>query len=140
MARSAGAAFALVLSSLAVLAAACGGGSGDEIQHGADFPSPSHSGTVIEVVARDKVFSRQDMTLRTGQPTSIILTNMDAVPHNLSIYRTEDAIEEVFVGETITGPDKTREYFFEAPGQTGDYFFRCDVHPTLMTGTVKVKR
>jgi plastocyanin len=120
---------------------ACGGDSdAGPTPRRADLPSPSHSGTVIDMVARDRTFSRQEMTFHTEEQTSIILTNMDAVPHNLSIYRTEDAIEEVFVGETITGPDETTEYYFVAPERTGEYFFRCDVHPTQMTGKVIVRR
>jgi plastocyanin len=30
-------------------------------------------------------------------------------------------------------------YEFDAPEEPGAYFFRCDVHPTAMTGTFRVE-
>lgn len=33
----------------------------------------------------------------------------------------------------MTGP-ATTTYTFTAPSTPGTYFFRCDVHPTVMTG------
>jgi plastocyanin len=37
----------------------------------------------------------------------------------------------------VTGPTTTT-YTFTAPSTPGSYFFRCDVHPTQMTGTFVV--
>jgi plastocyanin len=37
------------------------------------------------------------------------------------------------VGDVITGPKKIT-YTFDAPEKPGTYFFRCDIHPTTMTG------
>jgi hypothetical protein len=42
----------------------------------------------------------------------------------------------LFVGEVFSGPDVVT---YEVPAlDAGTYFFRCDVHPTTMTGTFLV--
>ena len=43
----------------------------------------------------------------------------------------------IFVGDYITGL-KTITYTFTVPSKPGNYFFRCDIHPELMTGTFVV--
>jgi plastocyanin len=42
--------------------------------------------------------------------------------------------EKIFVGQMITGPDKSVSYEFYAPSAAGYYYYQCDVHPTLMYG------
>ena len=42
----------------------------------------------------------------------------------------------LFQGETFAGPDE--QTYQVDPLQAGDFFFRCDVHPTQMTGTFVV--
>jgi plastocyanin len=63
----------------------------------------------------------------------VVFTNKDRVPHNVAFYETKAATKEIFVGEVFSGP-KTISYHFTAPSTPGTYFFRCDVHPTTMTG------
>jgi plastocyanin len=43
----------------------------------------------------------------------------------------------VFVGEVFSGA-ASRIYIFDAP-DPGTYYFRCDVHPQVMTGTAVVE-
>jgi hypothetical protein len=58
------------------------------------------------------------------------------VLHNLAIYAGPFAADALFVGTTFPGR-ATRTY--EVPSlPPGRYFFRCDVHPTIMTGTLVV--
>jgi plastocyanin len=65
--------------------------------------------------------------------------NQDSgIPHNFSVYTSSAATTSIFVGKIITGPSKTT-YTFTAPTTPGNYFFRCDVHPTVMTGTFVVQ-
>jgi plastocyanin len=123
-----------------VLISACGGSSTDSeptFTFAGDRPSPRHDGPVIDVYASENVFNTDEIKADANEELSIIFVNNDAAPHNVAIYTNEDAEEEIYVGETFTGPGEVREYTFTAPGK-GTYFFRCDVHPTVMTGEFKV--
>ena len=37
-----------------------------------------------------------------------------------------------------SGPGDVETVQFSAPTQVGSYFYRCDVHPTIMTGNLVV--
>jgi plastocyanin len=79
-------------------------------------------------------FDTKSINVTKGARVTIEFDNQDpGVPHNVSVYRTPEAKETIFRGEIITGPAKTK-YTFKAPNEAGTYFFRCDVHPTTMTG------
>ena len=76
----------------------------------------------------------------TGRVQAFTITFDNAapgVPHNVSIYANASAAKALFRGQIVTGP-KTVTYHVNAL-PAGSYFFRCDVHPTLMTGTLVVK-
>jgi plastocyanin len=60
------------------------------------------------------------------------------VAHNFAVYKTSAAQEKISSGQTITGPQRIT-YSFMAPETRGNYFFRCDVHPGTMTGTLVVE-
>ena len=73
-----------------------------------------------------------------GASVTINFTNKDAgIPHNFALYTDSSATKSIFVGQIITGP-ATATYTFTAPATPGTYFFRCDVHPTNMTGSLVV--
>jgi plastocyanin len=59
------------------------------------------------------------------------------VPHNVSIYTDVSASRAVFRGELFPGP-RTKTYKVRALA-AGSYFYRCDVHPTTMTGTIEAR-
>jgi len=64
--------------------------------------------------------------------------NNDAnLPHNFALYTDSTAGTTIFKGELISGVN-TVTYTFTAPSKPGNYFFRCDVHPEMMTGTFVV--
>jgi plastocyanin len=122
------------------LLSACGGSSTDDSPTPflpANRPSPTHGGPVLYLSAQDRQFDKNKISADANKELSIIVVNNDAAPHNVAIYTNEQAEEEIFVGETFSGPGEVREYYFVAPDE-GDYFFRCDVHPTTMTGQFQV--
>ncbi len=98
-------------------------------------PAAGVGGT--ELVASGIAFGTNRITLPAQEQVTVTLDNQDSVPHNFAMYETEAATEEMFSGETFTGPD-TMEYTFRSP-RAGEYFFRCDVHPDQMTGTAVVE-
>jgi plastocyanin/uncharacterized membrane protein YozB (DUF420 family) len=93
----------------------------------------------VDLVAEDNAFDKSTITVPAGARVTVNFNNRDSgVPHNFAVYETEDAQKVIFVGQIVTGLAKT-EYAFDAPAVPGTYFFRCDVHPTLMTGQLIVE-
>lgn len=107
----------------------------------AGSPTPTGApGSVPEVsIAADNIaFDRRELALPAGVPVVIVFDNQEAdIPHNVAIYRDSSARETLFKGEIFPGP-ATRRYAVD-PIEAGTYFFRCDVHFDVMTGTVVVR-
>ena len=83
-------------------------------------------------------FNKGTMTVYAGSNVTINFENKDAVGHNFALYLNSSAPQPaLFQGQVINGPG-TFTYRFRAPIAPGIYFFRCDVHPTTMTGTFVV--
>jgi cytochrome c oxidase subunit II len=95
--------------------------------------------TMIDLVAQNLAFNQTTITVPAGAEVMINFDNKDnGIPHNFSLYTDSTASKAIFVGQIITGPS-TITYAFAAPTAPGTYFFRCDVHPTMMTGTFIVQ-
>jgi plastocyanin len=93
-------------------------------------------GTSLEVTAQGIAFDTDCLAAPADQPFEIRFRNEDPDSHNVAIYTDSSASEALFEGEIFPGPDE-RTYPVD-PLQAGDFFFRCDVHPTQMTGTFVV--
>jgi plastocyanin len=102
-------------------------------------PAPGVQAITIDISALNYRFDKSNITVPAGANVTMVFDNKEAVPHNVAIYTTPAATEVIFKGEIITGP-KTITYSFTAPSTPGDYFFRCDVHPAVMTGTFTVTK
>ena len=93
----------------------------------------------VDIAADNMAFDTDTITVPAGAEVTIVFDNQDdGIPHNVAVYTDSSAAEEIFVGETITGPE-TITYTFTAPEEPGTYFFRCDVHPEAMTGDFVVE-
>ncbi len=105
-----------------------GGGGGGEGGGGGAPP--------VQVVAANIAFDTDTIELPADAPSTITFDNQDAgVQHNISIYSDASLGQAFFQGDLVTGPD-TVEYPIP-PEPAGEYYFQCDVHPT-MNGTVVV--
>ncbi len=103
------------------------------------IPPTTPGAETIPLAAQNLAFSTSTITVRAGEQVTIAFNNMDAgVPHNFAVYTDASASTAIFTGAIVTGPTTTT-YTFTAPSQPGNYFFRCDVHPTTMTGTLIVQ-
>lgn len=94
---------------------------------------------IVDLVAEDITFDKNTITVPAGARVTVNFNNRDSgVPHNFAVYESEAAEKVIFRGQIVTGLAKT-EYTFDAPAVPGIYFFRCDIHPTLMTGQLIVE-
>jgi plastocyanin len=102
-------------------------------------PSASSAGNTINLVAQNTAFNMKTITVPAGAKVTINFNNMDTgVPHNFAVYTDQSATTPIFKGEIISGP-RTTTYTFNAPTSPGTYYFRCDVHPTVMNGQFNVQ-
>jgi plastocyanin len=90
----------------------------------------------IKVVAQDTAFDVKEIDLPADTPAKITVDNEDPFAHNLSIYQDVSASgTPLFTFEPFPGP--ATKTFDVAAIPAGEYYFHCDIHPT-MNGTVVV--
>jgi cytochrome c oxidase subunit II len=90
-------------------------------------------------IAADKIaFDKPCLTAKAGKPFTLKFDNKEAVPHNVAIFEGADANSRpVLQQPPITGP---RVVDYQVPAlKAGRHFYRCDVHPSAMTGTLVAK-
>ncbi len=88
----------------------------------------------LRLTAEGMAFDRDEISVPAGSPVEMTFENRDAgILHNFALYRNASATETLFKGRVNEGPG-TVIYSFTAPPETGRFFFRCDVHPQMMTG------
>lgn len=96
-------------------------------------------GVTVDLVAENMEFDKSTITVPAGARVTVNFNNRESgVPHNFAVYETETAEKVIFQGQIVTGLAKTK-YTFYAPAVPGTYFFRCDIHPTTMTGQLIVE-
>lgn len=101
-------------------------------------PSDGGEHGASSVTASGSAFDTDTLMVEPGAETHLTFQNDDAgIPHNVAIYVDDTGAENLFRGETITGV-ATTTYVFTIE-EAGEYFFRCDIHPTTMVGTVMVE-
>jgi plastocyanin len=103
-------------------------------------PTPPAVGTTVPVTltSQNIAFDKNTISVPAGSTVVMTFVNNDAgVPHNFALYTDSSASQKLFAGDFVTGV-KTVTYTFTAPSKPGNYFFRCDVHPTVMYGTFVV--
>lgn len=104
----------------------------------APAPAPSGESVTIDLTVEGIKYGQSTITVPAGSLVTIKFDNKDTISHNFALYKTESAKEAIFIGNIIS-KDKVN-YEFTAPTTPGTYFFRCDVHPGLMTGEFIVTR
>jgi plastocyanin len=83
-------------------------------------------------------FDTDEITLPADTEVTVRADNQDtAILHNWALY-TDDTASDLIAKTKICAASCVDEVTFTAP-PPGEYFFRCDVHPIQMVGTVIVE-
>ena len=145
----------LAVAALALVATTACGDDEEEVEAtpttappAAASPTPPAAATpeaapeviVISAVPTLK-FDRDSIVVEPGSQITVKFINEEpGVPHNWAAYTDESATEPIpgSITEICTAPCE-QEVTFTAPTEPGEYYFRCDVHPTVMTGRFEVK-
>ena len=100
---------------------------------------PTPAAAPVVVTANNTAFSTKTINLTPDASgnAQIQFKNNDSVAHNIAIFNGADANAPVlFKGAVIQGGQSIT---YNVTGlKPGTFFFHCDIHPTLMTGTVVV--
>ena len=105
---------------------------------GGTAASCSPHGTVLTETAQSTAFSASCLAAPANKAFTIEFMNMDpGIPHNISIFTDSSASKALFTGKLVSGPANFT--YHVGALRPGTYFFRCDVHPTQMNGTLVVK-
>jgi len=87
----------------------------------------------VQVQAADFSFTPATFSVPAGVPVKIEVRNSGNLSHTLTVYSDEDRSNRVPGADTGTieaGEDADIETTFDS----GEYFFRCEIHPTQMEG------
>jgi plastocyanin len=109
-------------------------GSGGPGGSGAPGASGGPAGAV-SIVAQNVKFTTTDVAAPANKDFTINFDNKDpSTPHDVDILASDGS--HLFDGQVVTGPKQvTYQVKALAPGS---YKFICSIHPTLMTGTIKI--
>src|SRR3954451_8682527 len=85
------------------------------------------------------VFTPNTLDAKAGSKITVTYDNESTLPHDLHFYAGSDATAPSLASTKVaTGPD-VQNVSFTTPSTPGTYFFQCDVHPEIMTGTLVVR-
>lgn len=143
----------LVIGAVLLVAAACGDdGDGGETPAAGQTPvaddtpvaeeTPTGGGATAEIRMVPTIqFDTAELTIAAGTDVTITVDNIDTgIPHNFAVYTSRDAAEsgeEALAATEICTAPCTEVVTLNL--SAGEYFFRCEVHPAQMTGTLVVE-
>ncbi len=139
----------VTMAVLTIIVTACGGGgAGSTPSAAAVSPAggPSSAGPRTEVdalqaSAKDFSFSLNLTSLHPGPPgVDVVFTNDGATPHTLTFYQDPDF--KTMIPKADSGsvaPNGNAAFPFIVPDGVTTVYYRCDIHPTQMTGQLPVQ-
>lgn len=128
---------------LAVVAvAACGDDEKDSGGSTTAATTPAGDGDggaqEITITAKDFSFSPIESDVRAGEAT-VTLDNTGEATHTMTVYTDEEYTEVVDGADTGNVAAGETGQFTTAFEDGAEYFFRCEIHPTQMTGELTVE-
>ncbi|HXY72173.1 MAG TPA: cupredoxin domain-containing protein [Actinomycetota bacterium] len=104
---------------------------------------PSGSSTTLSIDAPTGAsatgFSSNCLAVVPGVSFKVTFTNSDTTAHNFAIFTNSSATDQLggATSSEVVVPGASSTYTVNAL-KPGTYFFRCDLHPSTMTGTFVV--
>lgn len=92
----------------------------------------------VEVVATDFAYAPTLLTATADDSVIITFTNNGAVPHTMTVYEDEAYRTALAGADTQQVAAGASGGITVAFADAKTYFFRCEVHPTQMEGTIVV--
>jgi len=107
-------------------------------------PSP---GGPIQVVMHDNSFDPDALTVAAGSAATFEISNEGRALHDMHIAGEGGEFTEDFCeggGDPCSDPNQVRggqtaTLTWQVPAEPGEVDFRCDFHPTEMTGTITIE-
>ena len=98
--------------------------------------APAGVQAFAELIAADR-FSQAQLTVKAGQPVSLLVTNRGGTPHNWHLRDVRDAGgREIATGRLAAGKSEALQFLIT---QAGTYQFQDDLHPEALHGTLAVQ-
>lgn len=97
--------------------------------------APDGENNTFDVDTVDFGFNPNTFTVTAGEEVTFEVENTGDAPHTMTIYADEEYAEFVPGGDSFrleSGDAASVSLTFDA----GMYFFRCEIHPTQMQGTI----
>ena len=139
-----------VVALCAVAFVACGGDddddgdSGDqptavatEVAGGDETPASGGSAQEVTITAEDFSFTPSSPAVDAGEVT-FTLKNEGSAPHTLTFYSDsgfENKIEGASTDQVSAGSEESFTVTFD---ESGEAYFRCEVHPSQMQGELTI--
>lgn len=108
----------------------------------ASSPTAASSANTVALTLTDNAFSQRAITVAAGTKVTFQLSNQGKVPHNMQIAPADGNFASkstVNSSPELINPGATATLTWTVPATPGTYQFRCEVHPTEMTGTITVQ-
>jgi plastocyanin len=131
---------------LVVAAAGCGGDDGNGGEP-AGTTAPTAEATItasagavtfVEADAFDFGFDPDTLLVAAGKELTFAIANTGATTHTFTMYTDEEFTDPVDGADTGNIPDLT-EGEFKVTLDPGQYYFRCEIHASLMQGSLKAE-
>lgn len=130
---NAGKPLAIFLGAIAMVPLVLGGAAAAGVVSFPDEGGHEEELVKVNLVADMLTFDQEELSIPADSEFVIAFDNKEPQPHNVSILEAAGSANALFRGAIITGPKAVDEKV--APIAAGEYYFQCDVHPT-MNGTV----
>jgi len=126
------------IGTLAQAVTPAGGIRTPNLQGGAGPDRSASSNLIIQLRAANSAFSESELQAPAFTQVSVILENADKdTAHSFSLYRTPNGSEPVFLAGSVAAGE-TRTFTFTTP-EPGTYYYRDDLMPGLLNGTLEIK-